>query len=171
VGTNTNATQKGVKQALHPISSRYRNKQTQMRYNHLNSRFYSDTMIADCKSLNQNTYAQVFVNSECYSKIYPMRSKGHAGHALGTFFHNLGIPTHLHVDNAREMNGPMTTWMQLFRDTDICQTKTKPHSPWHNRCETEIKEIKNHSSRTMKRTTAPPCIWDLCCEYVCVIRS
>ena len=23
----------------------------------------------------------------------------------------------------------------------------------------------------MKRTSAPPCIWDLCCEYVCEIRS
>ena len=57
-------TQKVVKQALNPISRIYRTKQTQLRYNHLNSRFYSDTMIADCKTLNQNKYAQVFVNSE-----------------------------------------------------------------------------------------------------------
>ena len=55
-------TQKGVKQALHLISRRYRTKQTQMRYNSLNSRFYSDAMIADCKSLNQNKYAQFFSN-------------------------------------------------------------------------------------------------------------
>ena len=27
-------------------------------------------------SLNQNRYAKDFVKSECYSKIYPMRSKG-----------------------------------------------------------------------------------------------
>jgi hypothetical protein len=150
--------QKVVKQALHPISRRYRTKQTKMRYNSLNSRFYSDTMIADCKSLNQNKYAQVFVNSECYSKIYPMISKGHAGYALGTFLRDVGIPTHLHVDNAREMTGPMTKWMQLVRDADICQTTTEPHSPCQNRCETEIKEIKKYVACTMKRTAAPPCI-------------
>ena len=71
-------------------------------------------MIADCKSLNQNKYAQVFVNSECYSKVYPMRLKVHAGYDLGTLFRDVGIPTHLHVDNAREMNGPTTKWVHLY---------------------------------------------------------
>ena len=69
------------------------------------------------------------------------------------------------------MNCPTTKWMQLVRDADICQTTTEPHSPWQNRCETEIKDIKKHTTLTMKRTSAPPCICDLCCEYVCEIRS
>ena len=69
---------------------------------------YSDTLIADTKSTRGNKYGQVFVNPESFTKFIPMRQKGHAGHALGEFFRDIGVPTRMHVDNAKEMTGPKT---------------------------------------------------------------
>ena len=163
-------TQNGIRTAVHPITKRFRTKQKQLRYNRLNTQMYSDTLIADTKSTRGNKYGQVFVNPESFTKFIPMRQKGHAGHALGEFFRDIGVPTRMHVDNAKEMTGPKTKWMELIRDCNVTQTTTEPNSPWQNRAETEIKELKKEVSRTMNRTNAPKCLWDFCMEYRADIR-
>ena len=61
-----------------------------------------------CKSLDGNRYTQVFVNKECFSKIYPMDKKSKCGDALKIFCKESGVPESLTFEGSREQNGKRT---------------------------------------------------------------
>ena len=162
-------TQRGLRTAVHPIHKRYRTKNTQLRYNHLNTIIYSDTMFASTKSIRGNTCAQVFVNNMSFSKLVPMRTKGEAGQALSEFFQTIGIPSKLHTDGAKEQS--LGTWKKVREEAgNISQTIVEPHSPWQNRAESEIRELKKQTRRVMTRTRAHLRLWDYCAEWVSETR-
>ncbi len=75
----------------------------QLRYNRLNSCFYSDTMIPSLPSLATNKYYQIFANDIGFVKGYPMGQKSEAGNALDSFLQDVGVPSRLHTDGAKEM--------------------------------------------------------------------
>jgi hypothetical protein len=54
-----------------------------------------------------------------------------AGQALSTLFSDVGVPTSLHTDGAKEMT--LGHWKEI-RDKHggIKQTIVEPHSPWQN---------------------------------------
>ena len=62
-------------------------------------------------------------------------------------------------------------WQKVRQEHSIKQTLTEPHSPWQNRAEGAIRELKRHVRRLMKRQRAPSCLWDFCAVYVAEIRS
>jgi Reverse transcriptase (RNA-dependent DNA polymerase) len=163
-------TQKFIRTAQLPIHRRYRTQQQQFRYNRLNTRFYSDTMFVSTKSIRGYTCGQVFVNDTGFSRVYPMKSKSMAGTALSTLFSDVGVPTSLHTDGAKEMT--LGHWKEI-RDKHggIKQTIVEPHSPWQNRAEAEIRELKKQVTRIMHRSGAHKRLWDFCLEYVSELRS
>ena len=161
-------TQKGIRNAIKPLHQRYRTKQTHLRYNQLASRFYSDTFIAKHKSYRGNVVAQVFVNDTDFVRVYPMKSKGDAGLALMDLIQEVGVPSELHTDNAGELT--TDTWGRVCREMQIRQTSTEPHSPWQNRAESAIRELKKSVLRIMHQTRTPRKLWDFAAEYVADIR-
>jgi hypothetical protein len=97
-------TQKGIKNAIHPIVRRYATKQSRLRYNQLASRhgkFYSDTFFASVSTTRGNTMAQLFVNDIKYLQIYPIQRKSEAGSALLELIQDIGIPSAIHTDGPR----------------------------------------------------------------------
>jgi hypothetical protein len=98
-------TQRFIRSALDPIDRRFRTQQAQFRYNRLNTRFYSDTMFSNTRSTRGNSCGQVFVNDFGFSKLIPMKSKGDAGLALDELFSEVGVPTALHTNGAKELTG------------------------------------------------------------------
>jgi len=61
---------------------------------------------------------------------------------LNTFIHEVGIPYELHSDDAKElMEGK---FKQICREYGIKTTYSEPHSPWQNRAESGIRELKRH---------------------------
>jgi hypothetical protein len=48
---------------------------------------------------------------------------------------------------------------------------TEPHSPWQNRAEAAISELKRHTSRLMRTHNSPKRLWDYCCILVARIRN
>ncbi len=85
------------------------------------------------------------------------------------FIQDVGIPDHLHTDGAKEMT--MGTWKQVCQDAGIRMSQTEKSSPWQNRTEVEIRELKRHVCRLMNRTATPHKLWDFCCLYVTDLRS
>ena len=88
---------------MHPIHRRYRTNQQQFWYNRLNTKVYSDTLISKVKSMRGNKYTQVFTNDVDYIKVIPMKTKSEARNALLTLFEDIGMPTHINTDGAKEM--------------------------------------------------------------------
>ena len=140
-------TQKGLRSAVHPIHRRYKTKQQQLRYNQLACKFYSDTMFCSTKSTRGNVCGQVFCNDTDFTRFYPMRTKGDAGNALKMFVQDVGIPSAMHTDGAREET--VGVWGKTIKDLGIRQTTTEPYSAWQNRAESSIKELKKAVPRTI----------------------
>jgi hypothetical protein len=97
-----------------------------------------------------------------------MKAKPEAGHALLEFIQNVGIPSSLHTNNAKEMTSGL--WETIRKDHQIKQTLTEPFSPFQNRAEIGIKELKKHVRRLMCNTRTPKRLWDFCTQYAADIR-
>jgi hypothetical protein len=138
-------TQKGIRNVLHPypIEKRFRTKQAQFRYKQLSGRhgrFYTDTFFSNTPSINGCKMAQLYINDLTFTKVYPMKTKSQTSETLSAFIHDVGIPTIIHSDDANElMHGK---FRQLCKDYSITSTFTEPYSPWQNRAEGGIREIK-----------------------------
>jgi hypothetical protein len=146
-------TQAFIRSAIHPIERRYRTKNQMLRYNRLNCTFYSDTFFSNKMSLLGNKCGQLFVTDFGYSKFVPMKAKSEAGLALHEMIRDVGIPNHIHTDGAKELT--LGKWKEICRDTNIKMTQTEKESPWQNRTEIEIRELKRHVRRFMGRTKTP----------------
>ena len=64
-------TQRGMRSAILPLSRRYR-ADRQFGTKRLNSKFATDTIWSDIKSLNQHKYAQVYTHKCGFAACYPI---------------------------------------------------------------------------------------------------
>lgn len=127
-------------------------------------------MFSRTLSIRGNTCCQIFVNDTGFSKHIPLKSKGDAGDALEELFMDVGVPTSLHTDGAKELT--IGKWKDV-RDKHggIKQTTVEPFSPWQNRAEAEIREVKKQVRIIMQRTNAHKRLWDFCVEFVSEVRN
>ena len=107
---SSTTTQKGVSTLTGPMVRRFRTRQAHLRYNYLETMVYSDTMFSDKKSVHGTTCAQVFVTTEGFAIVYPMKNKGEAYDALNNFCATVGLPLTIITDNAKEEYGVIGTW-------------------------------------------------------------
>ncbi len=98
-----------------------------------------------------------------------MKTKGEAPNTLISFMQDIGIPSDLHSDNAKEITqGRMR---ELLKEFWIKPSQSETHSPWQVRAELAIREIKIAVRNTMRRTRAPLRLWDYCAIYQCELRN
>jgi hypothetical protein len=165
-------TQKGIRTVTGHLTRHYRTKQAALQYDQLgewHGRFYSDTFFSAVKSIQGNTTAQLFVNDIGYYHCVPMKSKADAGNALLEFIQEVGIPAALHTDDAKELTSGR--WDQVRKEYGIKQTIAEPYSPFQNRTEVNIRELKKHVRHLMGWTKTPKRLWDFCARYVAEVRS
>jgi hypothetical protein len=84
--------------------------------------------------------------------------------------HDIGVMKDLTVDGAGKMNEKGSSWGQIVKEFRINQRTTEPHSPWQNRVEAKIQELKKGIRRTMGKARMPYRLWDFCGEWVSAIR-
>ena len=150
------------------LSRRVKTLAHQNRYRQLNgylSMFCSDTFKSNVKSLRGSKYMQLFCNRGNYVTAYPMKEKGHAHHALDRFLHEVGIPSELMTDGAKELT--VADWGKTCVRHKIKQNTTEPHSPWQNPAELAGGIVKRKVRYMMKKTAAPVVLWDYCWSLVC----
>jgi hypothetical protein len=162
-------TQSFVRNAVHPIERRFRSKMATLQYNHLKCRFYSDTLFSSKKSILNNQCGQLFVTNFGYVKFVPMQLKSEASEALHEVIRDVGIPEQVHTDGAKDLT--MGKWRKLCNEYGVKMTQTEKGSPWQNRAEIEIRELKRHTRRMMHVTKTPHKLWDLCMLYVSDLRN
>jgi hypothetical protein len=159
-------TQKFIRRSLHPIDRRYRTRNTMLKSKSLNCSF---TFFASTRSLVRNTCGQLFISDFGFGKFCPQRLKSEAGYSLQEFLQDVGIPRHLHTDAAKEMT--LGTWSKVCKEAGIKTSTSEPYSPWQNRTEVEIRELKRHVRRLMARTKTPTPLWDFCTLYATDLRN
>ncbi len=98
-----------------------------------------------------------------------MKSKAEAGYALQGTIRDIGIPNHIHTDGTKELI--QGRWKEICKDANINATHTEPESPWQNKTEIEIRELKRHIRRYMARTNTPTVLWVFCCQYISELRN
>jgi hypothetical protein len=165
-------TQKGIRHISGPLERRLRTRQAQLRYKQLSGRhgrFYTDTFFPSVSSISGKSMAQIYTNDISFTKIYPMSSKSDTADTLLSLIHHVGIPSAIHSDDAKEIT--QGKFRKLCNEYEIPVTTTEPYSPWQNRAEGAIRELKRHAHRKMKARNVPQKLWDFCCRWSCDVRS
>jgi hypothetical protein len=162
-------TQEGMCYVEGHMERRLRTSQSHLRYPVLSVTIYSDTMFPGVKSIRGYTCVQVFTDRHGFIRVYPLKKKAEAHHALVRFIQDVGIPRALLTDNApEEIRGE---WGRVVRKYHIKPRTTEPASPWQNRAEAEIREVKKLARRAMSKSLVPLNLWCYALEWAARIRS
>ena len=126
------------------LSRRFRTDLFQKRYRRMGgwfSRFYTDTLFFKTKTLDLFTCAQVYGNRAKFCKLYPMVAKSDAHETLSTLVHEIGIPSEIHSDGAKEV--ALGKYRKMMTKYQIFHSMSEPYSPWENYAEDCIRILKN----------------------------
>jgi hypothetical protein len=99
-------TQLVIHNSMHPIHKRFRTEVVQLRYPRLEGqygKFHTDTFFSSQQSLSRCTMGQMYTNNVDFTKFYPMKLKSEALYTLISFMQDIGIPSDLHSDDAKEL--------------------------------------------------------------------
>ena len=161
--------QKFIRNHLHPIESRFKTKNMTLKYNHLKCHFSTDTFFLNVKSVLQNTCGQLFITDFGYVKFTPMKLKSEVPNALKELLQDVSNPKEMHSDGAKElMQG---AWKSTCQEAGIKMTQTEKDSPWQNRTECEIRDLKKTVRWFLYKMQTPLSLWDFCCQYTVELRN
>ena len=168
-------TQRGVRQAIHPLHRRYRVDHLDLNRKRLNDTFYMDTLFSKVKSLAGFTCAQQLITNGTFTRVYPMESKSGANIAavLNEFIDDVGVPDTLICDLASEQIGKHTDVMKIVRRRQIKMRMAEKGrgTTQNHRAETEIREVKTKWKTRMRASQVPTRLWDYGLVYIAEIQS
>jgi hypothetical protein len=162
-------TQEGMKFVEGDLERRLRTSRAHLRFPTLNCMIYTDTLFAKYKSVRGFNCAQVFTDSKGFYRLYLIKRKGEAYHALSQFIHDVGIPKNCLVDMAKEERDG--EWGHIVRHYHIKQRTTEAYSPWQNRAESAVRELKKLLSRALRKSGAPTELWYYAMEWAARVMS
>jgi hypothetical protein len=149
-------TQKGIRTAVHPVQRRFKTAQPHLRKRRLEGPFYSDTAKFRTKSVHGDVYAQITTDGKGFADFWPMKRKLECNDGLVHFINSFGVPEWMVTDGApEEGGGSNTAWRDTERIYHMRHTFTEPYSPWQNRAEGKMREIKRGIKRFLKEAKAP----------------
>jgi ribosomal protein L31E len=82
-----------------------------------------------------------------------MKKESDASEALNEFIWSVGVPKELISDGAQA--GTQGEFGKVIKEYWIRQRITEPHSPWQNRAESTIHEIKHGIQRATTQAHSP----------------
>jgi hypothetical protein len=99
-----------------------------------------------------------------------MERKNESIYALDDFVKKVGIPETLLCDNDTTMEG-WREWKKRIRKYSFDPKYTEPHSPFQNKAELDIRELKRMLRRLQDRTRSPRRLWNYLLNLCARIRS
>ena len=155
------------------IRRRFRTDLAHLRYKRLsNSRhgkFYVDTLFSKVKSIRGYTCGNLFTNTLGFKKFFPLKSESAGKSTMNDFIQLVGIPPSIHSDDAKVFQHG--DFHKTCRKYQVLQSFTEPYSPWQNRAESGIRELKSYASKIMQRKQAPLRLWCFAFEYSAEVLS
>jgi hypothetical protein len=156
------------------LSRRFKTDKAQLRYKQLSrifGKFYCDYLKVKATSIRGYKGGVVYTNGLGFYKFLPCENETSetTGRTLRYFLHVIGLPYSLHSDNHGNFKDGL--FKKLMRKFGIYQTFTEPHSPWQNRAEPAIGEVKRYARKIMMATDTPIRLWCFCYEYTADLLS
>jgi len=154
------------------LTRRFKTSRAHARYRTLRgprAQMYTDILFSKVVSLRGNTCGQVYTNKLNFFKFYGLKRKGHAYTTLKPILELTGIFERLHSDNAKEFKEG--AYAQLLKEFRIPLTLTEPYSPWQNRGEIGVREVKKLGKALMRKKNAPLRLWDFAFDHAASILS
>ena len=150
------------------LSKRFKTNKAHLRYNQLSRQygvFYCNYLKAGILSLRGFIGGVVYTNKLGFKKFFPCKSEAgeQTGRTAKSFIELVGLPYSIHSNNHRNFKDGF--FKRMMRKFGIYQTFTEPNSPWQNRAEPAIGEIKSYARRRMQTTNTPVRLWCFCYEY------
>ena len=112
-----------------------------------------------------------YCNKLGFKKFFPCinETQEETSHSLCSFIEIVGLPAALHSDNHSNLKTGL--FKKILRKFGIWSSFTEPHSPWQNREESAIGEVKCHAIKLMQVISIPVRLWRFCYEYSADILS
>ena len=156
------------------MTRRFRTDKAHLRYKQLSKvfgSFYCDYLKSKVKSVRGYIGGVLYTNRIGFHKFIPCDSeKGEqTSRTLKHFIHVIGLPYSLHCDN--HANFKQGLFSKLMKKFGIFQTFTEPHSPWQNRAEAAIGDVKRYARKIMQATDTPIRLWCFAYEYSADLHS
>ena len=163
-------TQRGVRSIPNPATRRFKTQMAHLRYPRLHGTFYADIMESKVLSIDAHKYAHIIGNGRGFCKVYPMEHKNETIHSLDDFVKKIGVPEILICDNDSTMEG-WGEWKKRIRKYGIEPRYTEPYSPFQNKAELDIRELKRKIRRFQERSRSPKRLWNYLAVLCAKIRS
>ena len=150
------------------LTRRFRTDKAHMRFKQLSTHhgeFYADYLKCAVKSIRGFIGGTVYTNKLGFKKFFPMSTEQGEENSstLRSFIQLIGIPRKLHTDNHN--NFAEGAFKRACRRFGVLQSFTEAHSPWQNRAEPAIGDIKGYARRLMMHTQTPIRLWCFCYEF------
>lgn len=140
-------------------------------YPRLNCEIYHDTYHGPCKSLQGNSFCQVYSTIFQWCRAFPMETNRglDTSYTLEKLFRRVGFPKALISDSAKELTGGR--FLRVAQKAQVPVHAVEPYK--HNRslAENAIREVLRLYQRIMIARNVPEVLWDCCFVYCCEIRS
>ena len=125
-------TQKGIRQAIHPLTRRYRVDHLNLHRNELGGQWTLDHLESRVKSIRGNTGDFTISNGnfvEAYAKPSKSKDQHQAADSLRRFCKDVGIPVNLKTDMAGSFEGRHTVYQEVVRKNYIISTASGQARP------------------------------------------
>ena len=153
-------TQEHVRQAVHPITRRFRTDLSTFRFRRLREKLSSDTAFMKVKSLQGNTCFQVFSSPCGFVQVYPLETKAEAGDALRLLTEDIGAPNEMITDGAQEQTGRNSEFNKRCKFVRCSLTTSEPYTHKQVYTEGTIKLLKIKWLHRMIKKQVPKRLWD-----------
>jgi hypothetical protein len=115
---------------------------------------FTNTMFSKLKSKHGNTPTQVFLTTEGWTHVYPMKMKSKAHEALLLLHQREGIPNVMVMDGLKEQL--LGKFCHKCRQAGLHVKQSEPYTPWSNATEgATICEVKQGAGYEMVHSHAP----------------
>ena len=111
-------------------------------------------MFVTTKSVRGHKCAQVFMDGQGWDQFYPQHKKNEAGYSLNRMINKIGMVLH-HIVTDDTMEETGGTWKEVANQHHIVQKWMEPYSPWQNKAEGSICELKKFIKCVMIQTGVP----------------
>ena len=154
-------TQKGIRQAIHPLTRRYRVDHLNLHRNELGGQWTLDHLESRIRSIRGNTGAFTISNGnfvEAYAK--PAKDQYQAADALRRFCKDIGIPVNLKTDMAGSFEGRHTVYQEVVRKNHINHSYAEAgRKNQLQQVDVAIRELKKRWQSKMVRRNVPKRAW------------